>query len=60
MGNQVRIVDGSGTSATNNITINRNGKKIQGADSDLTIDVNEAAFGLVYFNTARGWVLIDK
>lgn len=59
-GNQVRIVDGSGTSATNNIIISRSGKKIQGTDSDLTIVVNEAAFGLVYFNTARGWVLIDK
>jgi len=60
LGDEVRIIDGTGQAATNNITIGRNGHKIDGSDSDLTIDVNRAAFGLVYYNVANGWLFTEK
>ena len=34
--------------------------KLKVADSDLTIDVDRAAFGLVYYNTAQGWLFTEK
>ena len=60
LGDEIRIIDGTGQAATNAITIGRNGHKIEGGDSDLTIDVNRAAFGLVYYNVANGWLFIEK
>ena len=49
-----------GNAATNNITIARNGHKIEGDASNLIIDVDRAAFGLVYYNTAQGWVMTER
>jgi len=60
LGDEVRIIDGTGQASTNAITIGRNGHKIEGTDSDLTIDVNRAAFGLVYYNVANGWLFTEK
>ena len=31
-----------------------------GAAENMTVAVDGAAFGLVYVNTARGWVLIEN
>jgi len=59
-GSEIRVIDATGNAATNNITIGRNGSKINGADSDLTLDVNRAAIGLVYYNTAQGWILMER
>jgi hypothetical protein len=60
LGDEIRIVDGTGNAATNNITVDRNNHKINGADSDLTINVNRAAFGLTYYNATNGWILSEK
>jgi len=60
LGDQIRIVDGTGNAATNNITISRNGHKIQGATTDLTVSTDRAAFGLVYYNAAQGWLLTER
>ena len=60
IGDQIRIIDGTGNAATNNITIGRNGHKIQGSAADMVIDVNRAAFGLVYYNATQGWVLTER
>ena len=60
LGDFVRILDATGNAATNNITVARNGNKIQGAAADLTISTNRAAIGLVYVNVAQGWVLIEN
>ena len=60
IGDEVRIIDGTGNAGTNNITIARNGHKIQGDASDLTISTDRAAFGLVYYNVANGWVLTER
>ena len=59
-GDEIRVIDATGNAATNNITIGRNVKKINSADSDLTLDVNRAAIGLVYYNTAQGWIMMER
>ena len=59
VGDEVRIVDADGLSATNNITV-ASSNKIRNSDSDLTIDVNEADVGLVYYSSNRGWILTGK
>lgn len=56
-GDEVKIIDGTGNADSNNITINRNGNKILGADSDFILDVNRVAVDLVYYNTAQGWII---
>lgn len=60
LGDEIRIIDGTGSAATNNITINRNGNNIEGVAEDLVIDVNRAAFGLVYYNATQGWLFMEK
>lgn len=59
-GDEVRIIDGTGNAATNNITINRNTNNIQGQSTDLVIDINRAGIGLVYYNATNGWILIEN
>jgi hypothetical protein len=60
MGDEIRIIDVTGNASTNNITVSRNGHKIQGAASDLIINVDRAGIGLVYYNSAQGWILIEN
>jgi len=60
LGDEVTIVDASGTADTNNITIGRNSNNIQGAAENLTVSVERAAFTLVYFNATQGWILKNK
>src|SRR6056300_1732216 len=60
LGDEVSIIDASGTADTNNITVGRNRENIQGSAADLTISTERAAFTLVYFNATQGWLLKDK
>jgi len=60
MGEEVYIVDATGTAETNAITVSRNGSKILGLDEDLIMDVNNAAVLLAYYNTTRGWIVLSK
>lgn len=60
LGDEIRIIDGTGNAATNNITLLRNGSNIQGEDSDFTIDVDRAGIGFVYYNATQGWILIEN
>ena len=57
----VRVIDVYGTTGTGGkeITIGRNGSNIEAAASDLTINVNRAALGLVYTDATNGWVRIE-
>ena len=59
VGDEVRIVDADGLSATNNITV-ASSNKIRNSDSDFVIDVNEAGVGFVYYSLNRGWILTEK
>lgn len=58
LGDTIRFIDLSGTFATNNLTISRNGHKIQRSATDLTVNTTGAAFDLVYSNSTNGWLLL--
>ncbi len=55
VGNEILVFDASGTAATNNITIARNGSKINGQTEDAIIDVNQASSTFVYTGATVGW-----
>ena len=55
LGDTIAIYDASGSSATNNITVSRNGNKINGQTDDALIDVNQAVAALVYTGATLGW-----
>ena len=57
IGARVEIIDGVGNASIHGITIGRNGEKIQGSASDMTVTTNRSAFTLVYYNAAQGWIL---
>src|SRR6056300_739826 len=59
-GDEISIIDVAGTFDTNNLTVDRNGKPIQGSAADLTVSVERAGFTLVFYNDTQGWVLKDK
>lgn len=58
LGDIVRVID-LGNAATNNITIGRNSEKIMGDASDMTVNTDNAAFGLVYSGSTHGWRLLE-
>jgi len=60
LGDEVRVIDGTASAASNNITISGNGKKIQGDSSDFIIDINRAAVGFVFYNDSNGWLLTEN
>ena len=55
LGDTIVVYDASGTAATNNITIARNGNNINGVAEDAIIDVNQASGILVYTGSTLGW-----
>jgi hypothetical protein len=59
-GNEIRIIDGTGNASTNPIIIYGNGSNIQASTDNVAIDVNRAAFTLVYYNSYNGWLFGEK
>jgi hypothetical protein len=57
IGDFISFVDYAGTFDTNNLTIARNGKNIQGLAEDLTVNQERAAFTLVFTDNTQGWLL---
>jgi len=57
IGDFVSFIDYAGTFDTNNFTVARNGNKIQGDASDLTVATERAGFTLVYVDSTQGWLL---
>jgi VCBS repeat-containing protein len=55
LGDTIAIYDASGTAATNNITISRNGNKINGQTDNAIIDVNQSSSIFVYTGSTIGW-----
>jgi hypothetical protein len=60
IGDFISFIDYAGTFDTNNLTIARNGKNIQGAASDLTVSTERAANTLVFVDDTQGWLLQNK
>ena len=59
-GDMVRFIDLNATFDSNNLTVARNGKKIQGDTSDLTVATERAGFALVFSGDTQGWLLQEK
>ena len=59
-GDIVSISDYAGTSATNNITIARNGSNFEGGTSNGQIVTNRQAVTLVYVDGTQGWLPISE
>jgi hypothetical protein len=57
LGDFVSIIDYAGTFDTNNLTVARNGKPIQGSATDLTVATERAGFTLVFTDNTQGWLL---
>lgn len=55
VGDRMEFVDYSGTFATNNCTVARNGHLINGAASDLILNTNGSWKELIYSGAAFGW-----
>jgi hypothetical protein len=60
LGDFVSFIDYAGTFDTNNLTIARNGKNIQGVAEDLTVSVERAGLTLVFVDDTQGWLLQNK
>jgi len=60
VGDQVNFVDSRYTFDTNALTVGRNGSKIANAESDLVVNTEGAAFGLVYSGSNVGWTYTEK
>ena len=60
LGDEISIVDISGTFDTNNLTVGRNSENIMGTAEDLTVATERAAFTLVYSNSTNGWLYTQK
>ena len=59
LGDTIRINDLAGTFSTNNLTVARNGHKIQGVADNLLVDADQSSFGLVYSNSTYGWKVLE-
>ena len=59
LGDTIRINDLAGSFATNNLTVARNGHKIQGIADNLLVDADQSSFGLVYSNSTYGWKVLE-
>ena len=57
LGDFVSFIDYAGTFDTNNFTVARNGKPIQGSATDLTVATERAGFTLVFVDNTQGWLL---
>ena len=55
VGDEVTIIDGLGTFATNNLTVNPNGSNLNSSTSNLVLTTSGQSITLVYVNTTRGW-----
>ena len=59
-GDFISFIDYAGTFDTNNLTIARNGKNIQGVAENLTVSVERAGLTLVFTDNTQGWLLQNK
>ena len=58
-GDIVSIADYAGTSATNKITIARNGSNMEGAASNSQIETNRTAVTLIFADSTQGWLPVN-
>lgn len=55
-GDSIQLVDYAGTFATNNITLGRNGNKIDGGTNNKILSTTREAVTITYIDSTQGWV----
>src|SRR6056300_290658 len=60
IGDTVTIADYASTFATNNVTINTNGNKIEAETTNGTLSTNDQTHTLVYTDSTQGWKIINQ
>ena len=55
-GNIVQLTDYAGKFATNNLTINPNGNKINSSTSSISLAINRESVAIVYVDATQGWI----
>lgn len=58
VGDEVQLFDASNLAATNNVTVQDGGEKIDGALGAILIDVNAFVVGFVYTGSTYGWRMV--
>ena len=56
-GDLVTLTDYAGTFATNNLTVNPNGNKVEGFTANQTVYTNRGSVNLVYIDSTQGWII---
>ena len=54
----IQIIDATGVFGSSNVTVARNGSKIQNLSEDLTLNINNTALTLVYTGSTYGWLIV--
>ncbi len=54
----IQIVDATGVFGSSNVTVARNGNKIQNLSEDLTLNINNTAITLVWTGSTYGWLIV--
>ena len=59
-GDTITITDYASTFATNNVTLNPNGNKIEGTTTNGNLATNDQTHTLVYTDTTQGWKIVNQ
>jgi hypothetical protein len=59
IGDTIKVSDTTGSFATYNCIIDRNGHKIMGLSEDFTCDIDNLCIELIYSNVTNGWKITD-
>lgn len=59
VGDQISVFDYAGTFATNNLTVNPNGKNINGSSSSAILSTNRESVTIVYVDATQGWAALS-
>lgn len=57
-GDTLQVIDVVGQFGTNNVTLDRNGSKIQNLTENLDLNINNSAVTLVYSGATYGWIIV--
>ena len=57
-GDTVQIIDVAGMFALNNVTVARNGEKIQNLEENLVLNLDNTAITMIYSGATFGWVFV--
>jgi len=58
VGDTIQVLDVAGIFSTNNVTVARNGNKIQNLSEDLILNLNNAAVTMIFSGSTYGWIFI--